>query len=318
MKDLLFPLIIVFASLVAGYIFGRYYEKRWTHLKEIRINLQKIALMVVNPIAFLGAVWIAPIGNLKIITLPVICSIAIISGGFIAYMYCRLNKLGPKQTGSLTVVGGFTNIGSIGGIVVFFFLGEAGFSLVPIYKLLEEVVNYGIGFPVAKSFSDQVIVKENRLKAIFKDPFIMTMLVAVVIGIILNISPLERPLFYSKLNPVLITLATVMLLMSIGMAFHFTSMKKHLKHGASVALLKTLLVPVIACSAVFLFKLNGLENGLILKVVLILSAMPAGFVSLVPPTIYDLDIHLSNTAWLSTMFTLVYTIPLLGFLISLI
>lgn len=315
MKNLLSPLIIVFFSLFLGYVFGRQYEKSYTNLKSVRIVLQRIALLVINPLAFLGAVWIAPLSNLKIIALPFVAAAAILSGGALALLYCRFKKLGRKQTGALIPVGGFTNIGSIGGIVVFFFLGEAAFSLVPIYKLFEELLYYGIGFPLAKSYSELGEKNENRLKELFKDPFIITMLSAILMGLILNITGFNRPVWYAGLNGILIPLATVLLLLSIGMAFHFTSMKQYISHAAAITLIKSLIVPVIAFSLAFAAGLGNFENGLVLKVVLVLSAMPAGFISLVPPTIYDLDIDLANSAWLGTMFSLAYTLPLLALIL---
>ncbi|MGL1893913.1 MAG: hypothetical protein OCD02_19905 [Spirochaetaceae bacterium] len=318
MKSFLSPLLLIFLSLVAGYLFGRIFNKKIGSLKKIRIVLQRVALQLLNPIAFLGAVWITPLKDLKIISIPFVGATAIITGGFLAFIYCKAKGIGRKQTGSLITSGAFTNIGSVGGIIVFFFLGEPGFSIVPLYKLFEELVNYGIGFPVAKSYSDHVGEKESRLKAIFKDPFIMSMLTAITIGLILNFSGAVRPGWYASLNSFLITGATVLLLLSIGMAFHFTSIKRHYRNSIAIAVIKSLMVPTIIFSIAMLLGLNTLENGLVIKVILILSAMPSGFASLVPPTVYDLDIDLSNTSWLFTMGTLIYTVPILYILLSLI
>jgi predicted permease len=318
MKTLISPLLLVFFSLSAGYFFGNIYEKKALNIKKIRIFLQRTALLVLNPVAFLGAVWIAPVGNLRIITLPFVAAIAIITGGLMAFLYSRMSQLEPKQIGSLIPVCSFTNIGSIGGIVVFFLLGESAFSLVPIYKLFEELLYYGIGFPLAKSFSDLNKEKDNRLKYLVKDPFILTMLAAVTTGLILNFSGLNRPEWYTGLNGYLIPLATILLLFSIGMAIRFSKMKKYMKFGLVTVIIKTLIVPVTAMSFAVIFGLGDVENGLALKTVLVLSVMPAGFVSLVPPTIYDLDIDLSNTAWLASMASLIYVIPLLAWLIPMI
>jgi hypothetical protein len=46
--------------------------------------------------------------------------------------------------------------------------------------------------------------------------------------------------------------------------------------------------------------------------------MPVGFIAMVPPTIYELDIDLANACWLITNFLLVLQVPLLLFLIRLI
>jgi predicted permease len=41
----------------------------------------------------------------------------------------RMLSLAPKKTGALFGCGSFTNIGAIGALVCFVFLGEAGFAL---------------------------------------------------------------------------------------------------------------------------------------------------------------------------------------------
>jgi hypothetical protein len=43
----------------------------------------------------------------------------------------------PRKTGALNGCGAFTNIGSIGAMVCFVFIGEGGFALVPIYTLFQ-------------------------------------------------------------------------------------------------------------------------------------------------------------------------------------
>ena len=43
-----------------------------------------------------------------------------------------------------------TNIRNIGGLIVFLLLGEIAYSLVPFYKLLEELWYYGVLLPYAR------------------------------------------------------------------------------------------------------------------------------------------------------------------------
>lgn len=315
MISLLKPMLIVLLSLILGYLFGKYYNIKYLNIKKLRLYLQKISLLVLNPIAFLGAVWIAPIRDLRIISLPIVAAIGLISGGFFTFIYCKSRKLDNISTGSLIPIGGFTNIGSIGGIMVFFFLGEVGFSLVPIYKLFEELVYYGIGFPVIKSFSTIKTVEKSRLKSLIRDPFILTMLSAISIGLVLNILGIRRPEIYGVINPILITSATILLLLSIGMALRFSTIKHYVSHAVAVSLIKTLMIPLVTLPIAYLFGLGNIQNNLALKVVLILSVMPAGFVSLVPSSIYGLNTDMSNTAWLGTMLTLFYTMPLLSLLL---
>jgi len=67
-------------------------------------------------------------------------------------------------------------------------------------------------------------------------------------------------------------------------------------------------VPVLVVSLGFLCGLDRIGNGLPLKVVLILTSMPVGFIAMVPPTIYDLDTDLANACWLTSNTLLLFQI----------
>ena len=64
-------------------------------------------------------------------------------------------------------------------------------------------------------------------------------------------------------------------------------------------------------SAISALGLHRIDNGLPLKVVLILSSMPVGFIAMVPPTLYRLDIDLANACWLVTNGLLILVVPTL-------
>lgn len=315
MITLLKPFLIILLSLILGYFFGIFYEKRFTNIGKLRSLLQKIALLVLNPIAFLGAVWISPLRDIRLIAVPIVGGVALISGGVFTFLYCRIRKLDRISTGSLIPTGSFTNLGSIGGIIVFFFLGEAGFSFVPLYKLFEELIYFGIAFPIIKTFSNIETVEINRFKRIFKDPFIVIILIAIIIGSTLNFSGIERPNFYGVMNPFLISILTSLLLISVGMGFKFRKFKPYISHAIAISLIKTLLVPLVTISLAYFIGLGDIQEGLVLKVVIILSVMPAAVLSIIPATIYDLNLDMSNTVWLGSMLSLLYTMPLLALLL---
>lgn len=79
-------------------------------------------------------------------------------------------------------------------------------------------------------------------------------------------------------------------------------------------MIKFLLVPVIIVGLGYAFGLDKIDAGLPLKVVLILASMPVGFIAMVPPTIYNLDIDLANACWLIANALLLLQIPVLLFI----
>ena len=287
-------------------------------IDALRIRLQSIALLFVNPIAVIGAIWVVSLKKATLVALPFVGLFALLSGGAIALGVARMFKLTPQKTGSMYVCGAFTNIGSIGALVCFVFLGEKGFALVLIYKLFEELSYYAIGFPIAKYYSSST--KEERirdnLKNLARDPFILMALSSIIIGGLLNFSGVDRPEFYATIIAVFVPLMTIMLLMSIGLALRFRRLREYLRECVSLSIIKFIFIPILATSLAYVIGFGKIDNGLPLKVVVILSCMPVAFTALIPPSIYDLDLDLANSCWFFTTVLLVIVLPILLVLIK--
>jgi len=287
-------------------------------IDELRKLLQKLALLFINPIAIVGAIWVTSIQDVRLAALPFNGLFALMSGGVLALLAARLLGLEPRKTGAMFGCGSFTNIGSIGALICFVFLGETGFALVPIYKLFEELSYYAVGFPIAKYYSiggkDERITQ--RLKGLVKDPFIIVALSSIILGGVLNISGVNRPAAFKSIVAVCVPLGTVLLLASIGMALKFRRVQDYIKECVAVSLIKFVLVPVLTVSLAYLIGFDTIDKGLPLKVIFILSAMPVAFNALIPPSIYDLDIDLANSCWFFTTAMLVVVLPLLLLVLS--
>ena len=287
-------------------------------LDALRILLQRIALLFVNPIAIVGAIWVVNIKNVRLVALPFNGFFALLIGGILALGVSRMLQLEPKKAGAMFGCGSFTNIGSIGAMVCFVFLGEKGFALVPIYKLFEELSYYAIGFPIAKYYSSRTTEERisDRIKSLTRDPFILVALSSIIIGGLLNFSGAHRPDFYKTIIAVFVPLGTILLLTSIGLALRFRKVRDYLKECISVSIIKFILVPILATSLAYMIGFGNIDNGLPLKVVMILSSMPVAFNALIPPSIYDLDLDLANSCWFFTTALLVIVLPILLIVIN--
>jgi predicted permease len=287
-------------------------------IDALRILLQRIALLVINPIAVVGAIWVISLKNATLIALPFVGLFALLAGGGISLGVARMLKFGPQKTGSMYVCGAFTNIGSIGALVCFVFLGEKGFALVLIYKLFEELSYYAIGFPVAKYYSDSTSEERIRdhLKNLIRDPFILMALSCIIIGGLLNFSGVDRPEFYATIIAVFVPLMTIMLLTSIGLALRFRRVREYLRECVSLSIIKFIFIPIMATSLAYMMGYIEIDNGLPLKVVVILSCMPVAFTALIPASLYDLDLDLANSCWFFTTALLVIVLPILLVLIK--
>ncbi len=93
--------------------------------------------------------------------------------------------------------GFFTNLGAIGGLVTFVFLGEEGYAYVPLFKLFEDMVYYGVGFPVARLYSDAKTTGAVSLGArLAHDPFLLVSIFSLTTGATLNLLDVPRRRFF--------------------------------------------------------------------------------------------------------------------------
>jgi hypothetical protein len=321
--DILLSLGLIASGLLAGYL----YRNRVPHgarrteeeINRLRRRLQAAALLYVNPVAFGGAIWALDLDDLRLVALPFVGAFAIFLGGALAYVAGRALGLGRRQMGVFVTCGGFTNIGSIGSLVVFFLFGEEAVALMPFYKLFENLIYYGVGFPYARSMSSAVSVRESvgdRLGSVLTDRYVVVAVAGMAAGLVLNLLGFERPGFYSALNGVLIPLGTLLLLSSIGMAMRFGRMRGYLREAGVIALIKFVAVPGSVYLVGSALGLRGVDGGLPLRVSVALASMPVAFTAMVPPTLYDLDVDLANAAWFVTTALLAVVVPALWLMLT--
>jgi predicted permease len=320
MTTLLFTLTLILCALLLGYALQRLIQAGRVHLPVdiavLRKLLQKISLLFFMPISFLGAVWVVSFGDIRVIWLPVIGAVALLTGGFLGLLFSKILRVDREQIGVMYCCGSFTNIGGIGALICFLFLGEQGFALVALYKIFEETIYYSIGFPIAKYFGHGEIGQGSRLRrlvTVFKDPFVATILTAMAAGLLLNLSGFDRPVLMGNITGVFVLVGTFVLIFSIGLGMRFSSVGKYWDKCLAISAIKFILVPIVACTLAYLVNLHEIAGGIPFKVVAILSSMPVAFNALVAASIFDLDLELANSLWLVTTGLLVLVIPCLYF-----
>ncbi len=74
-------------------------------------------------------------------------------------------------------------------------------------------------------------------------------------------------------------------------------------------------IPIVVTALAKGIGYGGIEGGLPLKVVCILSAMPVAMTALVPPSLFNLDVDLANACWIFTTLGLVLILPVLLFIL---
>ncbi|MBB6479687.1 AEC family transporter [Spirochaeta isovalerica] len=319
MNSMVSYLLMIFLCLAAGYGTKQFIAEELNG--KIRISLQKLVIAGFIPFTVATSIWIAPIRNLSIVALPFLGMSALAAGSFIALFFSRILKKDKRDGAVFFVSGGFTNLGSIGGLLSFLFLGEQAFALVSFYMFFEKIWYFGFGFPYARRCSYGEGKKESMketLRKMFVDPFVIMSLLSMVIGVLLNYSGLDRPAYFERINGILVPLGTYFLIFSIGLGMRLGAVGKYWKEGLIIVLVKSLITPVLMIGLSFLFGLDEIAGGLPLKTVVILSSMPVAFVALVPPSVYKLNLDLANSLWLISNGSLVIIIPVLSKIIPLL
>jgi predicted permease len=287
-------------------------------LEKIVNGMTRTALIGFSPLIIVGVFWVVEIQNSRLILLPALGVFCLVLGGVVAIGFSKILKLNRFQTGAMFTSGSFYNWGSFGTLFCFMLLGEESLVFVALFRLVEEFVYYTIGFPIAKTYGMHG-EKESRKQIIIKmikDPFIMAAFLAIAIGGILNFSPVERPNIYETFINISVPLFTFLLVIPIGYNMRFTTLKGYLLESFTISIVKFIVIPASIVSLAYFIGFGSLHDGMVLKVILILTAMPPAFISLIPPKLYGLDVDLANSSLLINMGLLIFIVPLLYLIIQ--
>jgi len=322
---LLKTFLVLIVGTFSGYLCQKLIDKNhWITpqtKKEISIFLQKLAMLWFISITYIGSLWIFNIESItKIISMPFVGAVSTITGGSFAVIIAKYYHYNRVNIGSMFSCGYFANNVTLGGMICFFYLGEEGYALVPIFTFFMRLLYYGVGYPIAHMYAEDFVEQKETTKRIIeviKDPFFYVGVGSVLVGISLNLSSLKRPEIYTTINEILIPLTTFILLFSVGLTFKFSHVSKYLKECFLISLVKFIVVPVTILLLALLLDYQSINQGLPLKVSLILSSMPVAFNSVITANIYNLNLDLVNSCWIFTTFAVLLVLPLLIFVVNL-
>lgn len=317
-------LSFILLGLVAGVVLGRLLRPRLTQraFDGLRRGLQVTALLVLNPLAFVGALWSLPDLDPRLALLPVVGLTTLAAAFGIGSLAARWARLDPERALLLRTGTSYTNIGNLGGLSVFLLVGEAGYAVLPLYKLFEELWIYGFLFPHTKRGAQRLKASGDQgargpsgaLAQVLRDPFVLVVLGAVALGLGLHTWGPTRPTWYADLNAVLVPTSSMVLLASIGLNLKLSFSPRDVRPALGLTALKVLVLPLVSLGLSGLAGFWGLEA--VWKTALILAVMPMAFLSLIPPTLYGLDEKFPATAWATTMLSLLVTLPVLNWVVA--
>lgn len=138
---------------------------------------------------------------------------------------------------------------------------------------------------------------------------------SVLIGILLNFSGRQRLQFLLSITSMLIPVVTGALGFSIGITLFVGKIGRYTREILLISAIKFGISPLVMSLIGLLMGLHTMMGGLPFKVLVISSAMPVAFNSLIPPALYDFDLDLANSAWVVTTFSFIVILPILYFVL---
>lgn len=217
--------------------------------------------------------------------------------------------LSDPQTGSFLTCAMFSNLGYLGAFSAFALFGETAYGLCMLYLLFFTPCFYTLGFWIGSRYGGAA--RPVGLGAAFTDELRLYPFAGMLVGLLLNLTGLPRPLPLEWLNALLIPLDTALILTAIGSQLTLESPLPWLRPCVAMSGIKFLYTPLIAWVLLNLFDLQGLSR----TIVLLQASMPVGVSPLMLALLFGLDRRLANALW---VWTTLLAIPWLLVLIPLL
>lgn len=313
-------LVSMLTVLVVGLVSGYLASSRFGMPEHLTKRIMTIVLVCFNWLIALLVIWPMHLSR-QLIWLPIVGVVLMLTST--ALSAGLFHFLEPDRRSRLTLIlaGGLSNIGYTGGAFVCYVLfGMAGLALANIYLLLCLPTFYIIYLPLLKVHELRTKDYNTTLKLNFLLDFRMLAIPAIIAAIILNLTNVKSPAFIAKFHiiDILVYIASSLSFFAIGLRVKLSRLKNYINLYFPVAAVKFILTPAVALLIIALLALIGQNlNGLVQKVIIVLSATPSAILMVTMSNVFDLDGPLASALWVVTMATFAaIVVPVLFFLLT--
>ena len=311
---LAYIVIISFGSVFLGYAIRLAASSRGGEGAVMRTSafLKTVAIVFVTPLATINSLWGISFSGMRLVLLPFFGVTALSLGGAAGLFLIRMLKLEPYKAGSLFTSCLFSNISTLAAFVAFMMFGDAGFVTIQLYALMELPFYYAVAFPFSYEVSKGMPRNFRFSLKNFRDkPIVFFPLAAVAAGLLLRVSPVQKPAFMDGLSSVLVPAMAVLFGLSIGLTLKIGKVRLYRREIALVHGIKFLLIPAVLSALGYIAGLPRVMGGVPFKSLVVASFSPVGFLAVVPPTVYGFDVDLANSAWLVSTLSYAVILPFL-------
>lgn len=306
---MLFRLQCGFGLFLGSLALGWALHRRGMLTEARAYQLVQLVVRITSPVVLCLSFWRMNLRSLEPWLLPFLGLLISSSTLLPALLYAKRARLTNPQTGSFLTCAFFSNVGYLGAFTAFALFGEAGYGLCMLYLVFFTPCFYTLGFWVASRYGHPAT--PTTFSKAYNDDLRLYPFLGMLVGVVLNMARVPRPLPFEWLNHALIPLDTGLYLTAIGSQLTLVSPRPWLRSCVVMSGIKCLYTPLIAWGLLTLFQIHGLPR----TIVLLEAATPVAVSPLVLPLLFGLDRKLSNALWL---FTTLVAIPWLLLIIPLL
>ncbi len=293
----------MFAVLIGGLVAGYLASNRFGVPEHLAKKIMTAVLVSFNWLIALLVIWRMQLSR-QLVWLPIVGLCLMLTSTALSIGLFSFLKLNRRSRLTLILAGGLSNIGYTGGAFVCYALfGAVGLALANIYFLLYLPTLYLIFLPLLK-------VRELRMKdsnAGFRlsqvlDPRCLA-IPAIITAIILNLTNVKTPDFVLKFHiiDIFVYTASSLSFFAIGLRVKLSRLKNYINLYFPLAAVKFILTPAVALLIIWLLALTGRNlDGLVEKVIIVLSATPSAVLMVTMSNVFDLDGPLASALWVVT------------------
>ncbi|MFW5860956.1 MAG: hypothetical protein ACOCWZ_01795 [Spirochaetota bacterium] len=275
---------------------------------SIEQSIEKIVsfnLMTFEPIVVFWSIWglsLAP----DMIALPLTGILTVLVGLIAGYMLVRMLKYYGVQKHTFIISSSLANHGfTMGGFLCYLFLGIEGLGLAMLFIVYFMPYLVLVVFSYARFVSEEPLQQFNLRNYIISKknfPFYAVLLALLLqtLGIKRISAPVPVDLF--------IAISVMIYYFSLGTSFSPGNAKKLLPAHAVLAIIKFMVVPLVAVAVAFLIPVGEKVRA----VIIIQSFMPAAIYSVVTSILFRLDSRMASSLFVfNTVLFLFVVLPLL-------
>ncbi len=296
-------ILLVVVPLIGGMLFSR---KAWS--RPLSSRLFAIVLYFFHTSIAILAVWQAQLSDRSWV-LPFIALTGWCVSMSVAVAANRWMKHTPKQKGAFLFSIGLSNHGyTLLGIIALVTFGEAGLAQATYAQFFITPFLILVCFPIARFYGGTTpgVINRTFLRQNLFDKRNLP-LMAMLIGLMLNLTGVERPVVFSAVLPSVVYLGTVLSGIAVGLLFNAARFLTYRRENLFSFAYRSTLYPLFFYGAARLLHLNQLDTFILLLFGIVPSAVFSNLIA----NMFDLDRDLSNSVFIfSTALFLIAALPL--------